>query len=120
MSRLAVIAAIALTSTISSAKPSSRAAEIAAIKQQVTRPLTAAGIRGEKLQLLVDHAGYRFYGLGGGALTAPAQLAKAKVIFELTSNEEAWMVRRYQFAGNKLAGSSAETYLARPDATAFR
>jgi hypothetical protein len=97
-----------------------REAEIRADEDRITKPLKAAGIAGDKLKLLLEHDGYAFYGVGGAELRDPAQLAKARLIFEVTTSYEAVTVRRYVFAGNKLKGMTYENYLAQPGSHAFR
>ena len=81
---------------------------------KVAGPYEAAGITGDRLQLLVDHDGYAFYGVGGAELTTPAQKKRAKVLFEVVSHEDPatgltiHTVRRYEFRGDALLATTSE------------
>ncbi len=93
-----------------------RAAEVAA-------PFKKAGASGARLKLLVDHAEYAMYAVGGRELTTPAQLAKAAVIFELLGPNTAdgtYTLRRYQFRGNALVSTTSRTFLRRPGSAFYR
>lgn len=90
---------------------------------EIAAPYKKAGASGARLKLLVDHADYAMYAVGGRELTTPAQLAKAAVIFELlgpNSADGTYTLRRYQFRGNAIASTSSRTFLRRPGTAAFR
>lgn len=100
-------------------------AKAAAAKRlaQIAAPYKAAGAKGDRLELLVDHVDYAMYGIGGGELTTAKQLAKASVIFELLGPNTAdgtYTLRRYQFRGNKLASTTSRTFRLRPASKHFR
>ena len=90
---------------------------------RIAAPYKAAGARGERLELLVDHIDYAMYGVGGGELSTAKQLAKASVIFELLGPNTAdgtYTLRRYQFRGNKLVSTTSRTFRRRPASRHFR
>ena len=89
---------------------------------QITVPYKAAGIAGDKLELLVLHDGYGFQGLGGVALATPRQLAQASVIFERMTSEVDGRItlRRYKFKGNKKMDYSEQVFDQPPGLAAFR
>lgn len=89
---------------------------------ELAAPYKAAGITGDRLRLLVDHANYAMYGVGGGELTTPKQLARAKVIFEVLGpgTDGLYTLRRYQFRGHKLVSTTSGDFLLRPRAKHFR
>lgn len=90
---------------------------------EIAAPYKKAGAAGDRLKLLVDHADYAMYAIGGRELTTPAQLAKAGVIFELLGPNTAdgtYTLRRYQFRGNTLASTRSRTFIVRPRAAFYR
>lgn len=88
--------------------------------EEKAKPYRAVGIKGDRLDLLVDHIDYAMYAVGGRELTTPKQLKAAKIIFEMLSNDDGWTVRRYVFKGNKLVSTTSKSYLLKPGAKAFR
>lgn len=93
-----------------------REARIAAI----AAPYQAAGITGERLDYMIAHHGYAKYGVGGAEVTDVKKLAKAKVLFEVLSGQGVVTVRRREFKGDKLVGTTTKDYDVRPGASAFR
>jgi hypothetical protein len=90
--------------------------------EKIAKPYKAVGISGDRLELLVDHINYAMYGVGGGELRTPQQLKNAKVIFELLGpgTDGLYTLRRYQFSGNKLVGTTSREFILRPGAKFFR
>lgn len=73
-------------------------------------PFVAAGITGEKLDLLVTYVGVSWRLPGGEKTDAPARLAKAPVLYQLLDSQDKddpryliYTVRRYQFSGDRIA-----------------
>lgn len=91
--------------------------------EAAAKPYKAAGIGGDRLELLVDHVSYAMYGTGGGELRTPNQLKSAKVIFELLGPNTAsglYTMRRYQFQGDKLVSTTSADFIGRPRAKFYR
>lgn len=85
--------------------------------KEVLAPYVAAGIAGDKLDLIGKYEGVEWRLTGGKVTSDPAALAKAAVIFqwlEAEDREDARYVihtiRKYQFKGNTLAGTSEKQY----------
>jgi len=96
------------------------AKERAARWERIAAPYKAAGIEGDRLAYLVEHDGYAKYGVGGAELTNVKQLAQAKVVFEVLSGQGVVTVRRREFKGDALAGTTTKDYERRPGPRAFR
>ncbi len=60
------------------------------------------------------------FGIGGRELTTPAQAKQASVIFELLESDRAWTLRRFQFAGNKLVGTTHQGFATKPGLANYR
>lgn len=89
--------------------------------QKIAAPLKAAGITGDRLALLIRHDGYEMLGAGGRTLGTPKALKHASLIFEtLRLNDGTWTVRRYEFEGDTLVGTTEQGYRLQPGATAFQ
>jgi hypothetical protein len=102
------------------------AAEVKAARErryaERAAPYKKIGITGDRLELLVDHYNYPMYAVGGRELKTPAELKKAKVIFEvlLPGTHTVWTVRKYQFQGDKVISTTSREYDRAPTAAAFR
>jgi len=90
--------------------------------EAIAKPYKAAGITGERLNLLVDHIDYAMYGVGGNQLRTPQQLKNAKVIFELLGpgTDGLYTLRRYQFSGDKIVSTSSRDFWVRPGAKFYK
>jgi hypothetical protein len=79
-------------------------------------PYKKVGITGDRLALLVDHASYAMFAVGGAELTTPRQLKAPAVIFELLGpgTQGTYTLRRYTFRGDKLVSTTMREFLLRP------
>jgi hypothetical protein len=79
-------------------------------------PYKKVGITGDRLALLVDHAAYAMFAVGGAELGTPKQLKAAQIIFELLGpgTEGTYTLRRYQFRGDKLVSTTMREFILRP------
>ena len=90
-------------------------------REKAMAPYRAAGISGQKLELMIQYDGVYWRGVGGNTVTDPRDLAKAQVLFHwLEAADGTQVVRRYQFAGQKLLRTSEKTYRRQPGSDAFR
>jgi hypothetical protein len=100
------------------------AGEVTAAKKarfdRIAKPYKAAGIGGERLELLVEHDGIQFYGAGKVELSSPSKLAHAKVLFELGHDDTSWTIIRYELRGDKLVSTTTQTFDREPNGKAFR
>lgn len=88
--------------------------------ERTAAPYKAAGFTGDRLDLAVTESGYAKYGVGGRELVTPKELKAAKLWFEVLTGDTSVTVRRYEFRGDKLVGTTSRDYLVRPGAGAFR
>ncbi|HKA88229.1 MAG TPA: hypothetical protein VKE22_11200 [Haliangiales bacterium] len=89
--------------------------------ERLAAPYKAAGLTGDKLDLVVSLSGRAIYGRGGGELTTPREKKAASVMFEvLTANNGSVTLRRYQFSGDKLIKTTSADYPYRPSPAAYR
>ncbi|MDX2092522.1 MAG: hypothetical protein SFX73_31955 [Kofleriaceae bacterium] len=86
----------------------------------IAAPYQAAGATGERLEYLVAHHHYAKYGVGGNEVTDVKKLVKAKVLFEVLVGQGVVTVRRREFKGDKLVGTTTQDYERRPGRSAFR
>jgi hypothetical protein len=89
---------------------------------ETAAPYKKVGITGDRLNLLVDHASYAMYAVGGAELTTPKQLKSAAIIFELLGpgTEGTYTLRRYTFRGDKLVSTTSREFLLRPGAKHYK
>ncbi len=92
-------------------------AALRARNEKAAAPYQAAGIGGQKLDLIVAYAGVSWRLKGGEASDEPKKLAKASVLFHWLDAPDRidprYMIntiRRYEFKGNDLAGVSEERF----------
>lgn len=78
---------------------------------------SAAGIAGDKLDLIAKYDGVYWRLVGGDRTDDPKKLAKARVLFQWLEAEDKddtrfviHTIRRYQFKGNTLAGTTEKQY----------
>lgn len=90
--------------------------------EKAAAPYKKVGITGDRLALLVDHVDYAMYAVGGAELRTPTQLKNAKVIFELLGpgTDGMYILRRYQFSGDKLVATTSREFLLRPGAKHYK
>jgi hypothetical protein len=88
--------------------------------ERIAAPYKAAGVKGERLDYLVSGHRYAKYGVGGVELTTIKQLAKAKVMFEMLTGQGVVTLRRTEFKGDKLVGTSTQEFERRPGPRAYR
>jgi hypothetical protein len=94
---------------------------VRARREQVMAPYRAAGIAGEKLELIITYDGVFWRGIGGDIVADPGKISRADVLFQwLEDRDGSHVIRRYQFSGNKLVRKTEKTYLVRPGSDAFR
>ena len=89
---------------------------------ETAAPYKKIGITGDRLDLLVDHASYAMYAVGGAELTTPKQLKSAAIIFELLGPGTAgtYTLRRYQFRGDKLVATTSREFLLKPGSKHYK
>jgi hypothetical protein len=92
-------------------------AALRARNEAAAAPYAAAGIKGDKLDLIVSYSGVYWRLKGGERTDDPKKLADASVLFQwLEAPDRAdprWTIhtiRRYEFKGNSLAGVSEKQY----------
>lgn len=92
-------------------------AALRARNKEIAAPYIAAGISGQKLDLIVSYSGVYWRLEGGGRTDDAKKLAKASVLFHWLSMEdpddsryEINTVRRYEFKGNDLAQVTEKRY----------
>jgi hypothetical protein len=94
---------------------------VRARREQTLAPYKAAGMGGDKLELMIAYDGVYWRGVGGDVVSDPTKLARATVLFHwLEDAQGTHTIRRYQFSGNKLVKKSEKTYFKRPGSDAFR
>jgi hypothetical protein len=83
----------------------------AAASEKVTAKYTKHGIKGDRLKLMVEYDDVRWRGKGCEYIDDPAKLAKAPLLFQWLENADGThTIRRYQFKGDKLAGTTNKTF----------
>lgn len=91
--------------------------------ERASRPYKAVGIKGDKLDFIIDNED-SIRGVGGRALSTPKELKAAKVMFVATykdvGGEEFWHVTRYVFSGDRMTSSTMKTFRGRPGAEGYR
>jgi hypothetical protein len=92
-------------------------AALRARNAKAAAPYVAAGIAGQKLDLIVSYEGVYWRLPGGGRTDDPKKLAKANVLFQWLESQDPDdprytlnTIRRYQFDGNDLENVSEKRY----------
>lgn len=84
------------------------------------KPLRAAGLAGDKLDLMTMNSEAEVFGRDGVVLDAKS-LARSTVAFTLRQDDEFhWTLTRYVFKGNKLVSQTDEGFLTHPGPSKFR
>lgn len=89
-------------------------------RNAIAAPYRAAGITGDRLELLVAEDGVAKYAIGGAELTSPKALAAARVLFEESHDGDIWTVTRFELRGDALRKTTRAQYVLKPDSRAFR